>query len=148
MLLANIDPTATAKAVEVTGGMSLLNGDLITAIFTGIAAVVGALGVVMWGKRKGAVARPVDSDDRYVTQLECKNYRCAIERHLDGLGKRLDELGPALNRIFKKLNENDARSEERANQMHRRIDPLIERTAANSQAIEMLRANATQKGDK
>lgn len=116
--------------------MAILNPDTITALFSGVGVILGAIaslvGVILWGKRKEAKKRPLDSGDLYVRQCECAQHRAAI-------AKRIDELGPALERIFKKLSDNDKRSEERANQMHRRIDPLIERTAANAQAIEMLR---------
>ena len=39
---------ASAKAAEVSGGMSLISPELITAIFTGIAAVLG----VIWQKSR------------------------------------------------------------------------------------------------
>lgn len=82
--------------------------------------------------QKVKVTRPVDSGDVFVTRCECEQHRLAIT-------KRIDELGPALNRIFLKLDENNKASEDRANAMHRRIDPMIERTAANTQAIEMFK---------
>lgn len=40
--------TASAKAAEVSGGMSLISSELITAIFTGMAAVLG----VIWQKSR------------------------------------------------------------------------------------------------
>ena len=39
---------ASAKAAEVSGGMSLISSELITAIFTGMAAVLG----VIWQKSR------------------------------------------------------------------------------------------------
>ena len=53
--------------------------------------------------------------------------------------KQIDNVGPALNRIFKKLHENDRKSEERSNQIHRRLDPIIEKTAANGAEIEIFK---------
>ena len=101
----------------------------------GTAAVSAICGVICtWLTTKKIAqkkARPVDSDDRYVTQLECKNCREAIN-------KRIDELGPALNRIFKKLNENDIRSEDRAQRTHSRIDPLIEKLSETKGRVDTL----------
>lgn len=75
---------------------------------------------------------PIDKQEKYITRGECKNYRCALE-------KRIDEFGPALERIFKKLNENDQKSEARSTQLHRRLDPIIEKTAAHQEAISLIK---------
>jgi len=118
--------------------MSIIDGTFITAIFMGLSSVITAIGFIIHGKLKGGKAqRPVDTDDTYVTHGECKSHRCALE-------KRIDELGPALNRIFNKLSENDRKSEERSIQMHRRLDPIVERVAANSAKIEMFEDLAHQ----
>jgi peptidoglycan hydrolase CwlO-like protein len=74
----------------------------------------------------------VEKQDKFVTRGECKNYRCNIQ-------KQLDALGPALERIFKKLNENDRKSEERSTQLHRRLDPIIEKTAAHQAEIALIK---------
>ena len=96
-----------------------------------VGAICGVVGTWIKAKIAQKKARPVDSDDRYVTQLECKNCREAIN-------KRIDELGPALNRIFKKLNENDFRSEDRAQRTHSRIDPLIEKLSETKGRVDTL----------
>ena len=96
-----------------------------------VGAICGVVGTWIKAKIAQKKARPVDSDDRYVTQLECKNCREAIN-------KRIDELGPALNRIFKKLNENDIRSEDRAQRTHSRIDPLIEKLSETKGRVDTL----------
>jgi predicted RNase H-like nuclease (RuvC/YqgF family) len=96
-----------------------------------VGAICGVVGTWIKAKIAQKKARPVDSDDRYVTQLECKNCREAIN-------KRIDELGPALNRIFKKLNENDIRSEDRAQRTHARIDPLIEKLSETKGRVDTL----------
>ncbi len=43
------------------------------------------------------------------------------------------------NAVMRKLDEIDARSEKRANELNRRIDPVIERVAANKEAVDMLK---------
>ena len=68
----------------------------------------------------------------FVTVGECKQHRCALE-------KRIDALGPALNRIFKKLSENDRRGEDRSLQLHRRLDPVVEKVAATAATVEMMK---------
>ena len=96
-----------------------------------VGAICGVVGTWIKSRIAQKRARPLDSDDRYVTQLECKNCR-------DALSKRIDELGPALNRIFKKLNENDIRSEDRAQRTHSRIDPLIEKLSETKGRVDTL----------
>ncbi len=96
-----------------------------------VGAICGVVGTWIKSRIAQKRARPLDSDDRYVTQLECKNCREAIN-------KRIDELGPALNRIFKKLNENDIRSEDRAQRTHSRIDPLIEKLSETKGRVDTL----------
>ena len=113
---------------------------------TGIAASYGAVGAIcgvatMWIKAKfGQRAKveadpspfPVQQQGPFVTVGECKQHRCALE-------KRIDELGPALNRIFRKLSENDQRSEDRSLQLHRRLDPVVEKVAATAATVEMMK---------
>ena len=105
---------------------------------TGIMISSGAVGVICtlvgtWIKSKvGTKAkRPLDSDDVYVTHAECKEHRCALE-------KTISSFGPALNRIFFKLNEIDDRSEQRAVKLHERIGPIAERVAADNAKIETI----------
>ena len=74
----------------------------------------------------------VEKQDKFVTRGECQNYRCNIQ-------KQIDALGPALERIFKKLNENDRKSEERSIQLHRRLDPIAEKTASNQAEIALMK---------
>ena len=109
---------------------------------TGIAissGVVGAIcGVVAaWIKAKYGkthIPQPLNTTHvgPFVTVGECKQHRCALE-------KRIDALGPALNRIFKKLSENDRRSEDRSLQLHRRLDPVVEKVAATAATVEMMK---------
>lgn len=78
------------------------------------------------------IKRPLDSDDTFVTHAECREFRCQIS-------KRIDEIGPALNRIFVKLAEIDQKSEERAIATHKRLDPILEKCAQNAAEVDMLK---------
>jgi len=121
MLATTEAGSAEAATLALRGGMSFVDGTFITAVFMGIAAVVTAIGMILRKQTK--------------TARECVT-RCECEQHRAAISKRIDELGPALERIFRKLDENDKKSEERAMQMHRRIDPILEKTAANSAELK------------
>lgn len=123
--------SATASDIALKNGMSLIDGTFITACLMGIAAIISACGGVIWANRRNKKARPVDTDDRFVTMGECKQHRCAIE-------KQIAAVGPALNRIFNKLNDIDQRSEQRAVKLHERIGPIAERVAADNAKIDTI----------
>ena len=115
----------------------MLDGNIGVAI--GSSAVTAICGVIgLWIKARFSRTRiepdplNVESKDKFVTRGECKNYRCAMQ-------KQIDNVGPALNRIFKKLNENDRKSEERSIQLHRRLDPIAEKTAAHQAEIGLIK---------
>ena len=115
----------------------MLDGNIGVAI--GSSAVTTICGVIgLWIKARFSKTKiendplNVDKQDKFVTRGECKNYRCNIQ-------KQIDALGPALERIFKKLNENDRKSEERSTQLHRRLDPIIEKTAAHQAEITLIK---------
>ena len=117
----------------------MLDGNIGVAI--GSSAVTAICGVIgLWIKARFSRTKiepsplPIDKQEKYITRGECKNYRCALE-------KRIDEFGPALERIFKKLNENDQKSEARSTQLHRRLDPIIEKTAAHQEAISLIKSS-------
>lgn len=140
---------AGAKAAELSGGMSLVSSEFVTALLTGIAGVVST--ALVYFKMKGKqgegkaeaqtvkIKRPIDSDDIYVTKGECQQHRCAISKQMDAMDKRIDEVGPALNRIFLKLNENDKKSEERTIRLHDRLEPIIQKVAATGAVVEFLK---------
>ena len=133
MLIAAIE--ASAKAAEVSGGMSLISTEFVTALLTGVAGIISTTLVYFKMKAKSdsvKIRRPLDSDDVYVTQGQCQQHRCALE-------KRIDQIGPAINRIFNKLCENDRKSEERTIRLHERLEPVIEKVAANSAVLELLK---------
>ena len=145
ILLATAE--AGARAAEVSGGMSLISPEFTTALLTGIAGVVST--ALVYFKMKGRqgegetqtvkIKRPLDTEDVYVTKGECQQHRCAMEKRIEDLGKRLSEIGPALGRLFKKMNEVDEKNEGRVTRLHDRLDPLLEKVAANSEAIAIMK---------
>lgn len=147
--------SASAQALDLKG-MNFIDGDTIKTIFAFLGCAV--TGLFTYLKMKVSMDKKLSEQEDhlrtkiaeelkakivndplhvqhqgpYMTVGECKQHRCALE-------KRIDEIGPAINRIFKKLNENDTRAEDRANLLHRRLDPVIERVAANSAQLELLK---------
>lgn len=127
---------------------------------TGTAAIIlllVVLCVVCWphvvngiarlrGRKTVTVEGDVHTAERpqYVTCEQCRQHRDAIQ-------KRIDDIGPALGRVFKKLDENDKRAEERSIQTHRRLDPLVEeigRLRGKVEIVEKAAMNATMGGKK
>ena len=127
---------------------------------TGTAAIIlllVVLCVVCWphvvngiarlrGRKTVTVEGDVHTAERpqYVTCEQCRQHRDAIQ-------KRIDDIGPALGRVFKKLDENDKRAEERSIQTHRRLDPLVEeigRLRGKVEIVEKAAINATMGGKK
>lgn len=66
---------------------------------------------------------------------ECNRRMKALEERMDKVERRLSD---GLDSILKKLDAMDARGEERARQMNVRLDPVVERVAANSARIDMI----------
>ena len=113
--------------------------DGITISAAAVSAIVGA--VVTYLKMKTAQKVAVENDPLkieahkvgpYVTIGECKQHRCALD-------KRIDAIQCGFEKVLEKLDENDSRSEERANSLHSRIDPLIAKVAANAEAIDFIK---------
>lgn len=78
---------------------------------------------------------PVQHQGPFVTVGECKQHRCAIDKRIDSYAELLKKLPPMIEGI-------DERAERRAVQLHRRLDPLIEKIAATSAEVEMLKGLA------
>jgi len=127
---------------------------------TGTAAIIlllVVLCVVCWphvvsgiARLRGRKAVTVEGDvhtaerPQYVTCEQCRQHRDAIQ-------KRIDDIGPALGRVFRKLDENDKRAEERSIQTHRRLDPLVEeigRLRGKVEIVEKAAINSTMGGKK
>ena len=114
--------------MEVDGINLVVGGGAVSAV----AGVVGAWIKARYGKTE--VPQPLETErvGPYVTCGECKQHRAAI-------GKRIDGIEATSGAILRKLDEIDTRAEERAQQTHRRLDPFIEKVAANSEAIENIK---------
>ena len=114
--------------MEVDGVSLTVGGAAVSAV----AGVVGAWIKARYGKTE--VPQPLETErvGPYVTCGECKQHRAAI-------GKRIDGIEATSGAILRKLDEIDTRAEERAQQTHRRLDPFIEKVAANSEAIENIK---------
>ena len=74
---------------------------------------------------------PVEATPKgpFVTCGECKQHRTAI-------GKRIDTIEQTSHTILNKLDDLDTRAETRSENLHRRLDPIIEKVAANSAKVE------------
>lgn len=111
---------------------------------TGIAISAGSVGAICgvlttWLKSKVGVKHkaPLDSNDRYVTELQCQQHRCAIE-------KRIEDNLEVLRKLPAMIEDMDNKAEKRSADLHRRLDPVIEKVAANSAKIDMFENLARQ----
>ena len=111
--------------MEVDGINLAIGGGAVTAI----AGVVGAYIKARFGKTQ--IPQPMETQQvgPFVTCGECKQHRAAI-------GKRIDTIETSTRSILNKLDEIDTRAEQRSENLHRRLDPIIERVAANSAKID------------
>ena len=115
--------------MEVDGVNLAIGGTAVTAI----AGVVGAYIKAKFGKTQ--IPQPMETQQvgPFVTCGECKQHRQAI-------GKRIDTIETSTRTIINKLDDIDNRAEQRSENLHRRLDPIIEKVAANSAKIEMMDA--------
>ena len=126
--------------MEVDGVSLTMGGAAVSAV----AGVVGAWIKARYGKT--TVPQPLETreEPRFVTCDQCAEHRKAINA-------RIDDIGPALGRVFKKLDENDKKAEKRAQDTHRRLDPFIEEFGAVRGKVELIEKaamNATMGGTK
>lgn len=112
--------------MEVDGVNLAIGGGAVTAI----AGVVGAYIKAKFGKTQ--IPQPMETQQvgPFVTCGECKQHRAAI-------GKRIDTIETSTRSILNKLDEIDTRAEQRSENLHRRLDPIIEKVAANSAKIDL-----------
>ena len=115
--------------MEVDGVNLAIGGTAVTAI----AGVVGAYIKAKFGKTQ--IPQPMETQQvgPFVTCGECKQHRQAI-------GKRIDTIETSTRTIINKPDEIDTRAEQRSENLHRRLDPIIEKVAANSAKVEMMDA--------
>ena len=111
--------------MEVDGINLAIGGGAVTAI----AGIVGAYIKAKFGKTE--IPQPMETQQvgPFVTCGECKQHRAAI-------GKRIDTIETSTRTIINKLDEIDTRAEQRSENLHRRLDPIIEKVAANSAKID------------
>ena len=126
--------------MEVDGVSLTMGGAAVSAI----AGIAGAWIKAKYGKT--TVPQPLETREaeKFVTCDQCAEHRKAINA-------RIDDIGPALGRVFKKLDENDKRAEERSIQTHRRLDPLVEeigRLRGKVEIVERAAINSTIGGKK
>ena len=115
--------------MEVDGINLAVGGGAVTAI----AGVVGAWIKAKFGKTQ--IPQPMETQQvgPFVTCGECKQHRAAI-------GKRIDTIETSTRTIINKLDEIDTRAEQRSENLHRRLDPIIEKVAINSTKVDMMDA--------
>ena len=113
--------------MEVDGVSLTMGGAAVTAI----AGVAGAYIKAKFGKTQ--IPQPMETSQvgPFVTCGECKQHRAAI-------GKRIDTIETSTRTIINKLDEIDTRAEQRSENLHRRLDPRIEKVAANSAKVDMI----------
>ena len=113
--------------MEVDGVSLTMGGAAVTAL----AGVAGAYIKAKFGKTQMPQPMETQQVGPFVTCGECKQHRAAI-------GKRIDTIETSTRTIINKLDEIDTRAEQRSENLHRRLDPIIEKVAANSAKVDMI----------
>ena len=118
-------------------GVSLTIG---SAAVTAIAGVAGAYIKAKFGKPE--IPQPMETAQvgPFVTCGECKQHRAAI-------GKRIDSIETSTRTILAKLDEIDTRAETRSENLHRRLDPIIEKVATNAAKIDLFESTVRAAAD-
>ena len=113
--------------MEVGGDTILISGSAIATL----GGIAGAYIKAKFGKTE--IPQPMETTKvgPYVTCGECKQHRAAI-------GKRIDTIETTSRAILQKLDDIDTRAEKRSFDLHRRLDPIIEKVAANSAKVDMI----------
>ena len=101
------------------------------AAVSAIAGIAGAWIKARYGRTNFPQPMETQQVGPFVTCGECKQHRAAI-------GKRIDSVENSTRTILQKLDEIDTRAEVRSENLHRRLDPIIEKVAANSAQIKMI----------
>lgn len=134
--------SASAQGIDLKGGMSLIDGSMITAIFTGMAAVIGSIGTILWrnhrDKVKAEIPQPceVHQQNDCVTVKECNRRMKSLEDRMDMMEQRF---AGGFENILKKLDAMDKRSEDRAIALNRRIDPMMEKLAECRGQVDLIK---------
>lgn len=135
--------------MEVDGVNLAIGGGAVTAI----AGVLGAWIKARFG-RTTVEPNPLPvtgeiqtrRDSKYVTAGEFNERMRKVDGDIAGVRAEVSSLRSditASNRtVIAKLDEIDKRSEDRAIALNRRMDPLIEKVAANSEAVDFIKKAA------
>jgi uncharacterized coiled-coil DUF342 family protein len=119
-------------------GLSLIiSGSAVGAI----ATLVGSWIKARYSKTK-IEPQPLEikQTPNFVTCDECKAHRKAVH-------SRIDELRPRIDKLIEMMQKSDAKAEERALHLHRRIDPLSEKLAATNELLKNHLYNHRNKND-
>lgn len=113
--------------MEVGGDTILISGSAIATL----GGLAGAYIKAKFGKTE--IPQPMETTKvgPFVTCGECKQHREAIS-------KRIDTIETSTRKILDKLDDIDTRAEQRSVDLHRRLDPIIEKVAANSAKVELI----------
>ena len=139
--------------MEVDGVSLTMGGAAVTAI----AGVVGAYIKAKFGKTH--IPQPMETQQvgPFVTCGECKQHRAAIGKRIDTVDERIknvdcdiaavrndvsmlrSDINNSNRAVIDKLDEIDKRSEDRAKELYRRIDPLADKTAENAATVAIVK---------
>lgn len=97
-----------------------------------VSAIVAPIILYLKSKTVHKVQLEKDMNERFVSKEDHK-------KDIDAINKRIDDFGPIFNRMFRKLSDIDSKAEERAEKLHRRLDPIIEKVSAHTAALEILK---------
>ena len=117
--------------MEVGGDTILISGSAIATL----GGLAGAYIKAKFGKTQ--IPQPMETAQvgPFVTCGECKQHRAAINR-------RIDTVEQSTRTIINKLDEIDTRAENRSENLHRRLDPIVAQVAANSEAVDFIKKAA------
>ena len=110
----------------------------VDGIMVSTGAVSAIAGVVCTWLKMRKIPQPLETKKQHdpVTIGECNRRMC---EHAERMTRLEGEVKASNAAVIKKLDEIDTRAEERAQQTHRRLDPFIEKVAANTEAIENIK---------
>ena len=148
--------SATASDVALKGGMSVIDGTFINALLMGIAAIITAIGMLLWGRNYMA-KRETELRARIANELQArvindplhvaKVQNCVsigeCNRRMKDLDERVTRLegkfDSGIGKIMDKLSAMDRESEQRAVALHRRMDAISEKTSETAGVVEMIK---------
>ena len=122
--------------MELTDGLTLTLGATTTGF------IVKELVAWVRGRNQRTEIAPdplnvhTEKKPSYVPVAECNRRMC---EHAERMTRLEGEVKASNAAVIKKLDDIDTRAEERALATHRRLDPIIGKVAANSEAIDNIK---------